>query len=290
MARPTTALVLGAGGFTGLAWEVGLLLGLHEAGVDVSGADIVVGSSAGAVVAAQLACGKPLAAMYDEQLAPLAEPVAGRFSPRVMLRYLWYLLLPGSSQATRFRLCQAALRMRTDGPVERIEEIVAQVQLPADWPDRRLLVTAVNADTGRLAAFGPESGVPLPTAVAASCAVPFVWPPVTAGGRPYVDGGIRSPTNADLAVGADSVVVVAPLTRSLSRDGRVSTMLARLGRGISTVVCAPDAASVRALGRDLLDPTNRSAAAQAGRAQGQGAAESVAAAWLGSAVAGGAIH
>jgi NTE family protein len=125
-----------------------------------------------------------------------------------------------------------------------------------------------------------DGGVDLVHAVAASCAVPLVWPPVTVGGHRYVDGGVRSATNVDVVTGVDRVVVLAPLPRSLSREQRIPAQLARTGARASAVA-SPDAASLAAIGRNVLDPAQRAAAARAGHSQAADVAEEVRAAWLG---------
>jgi NTE family protein len=148
-----------------------------------------------------------------------------------------------------------------------------------EWPDRALTVTAVDAATGEFRTFDRDSGVPLVPAVAASCAVPGVYPPVTIDGRRYVDGGMRSAANADLAAGYERVVVLAPITRGVgpmaSVDAQVSGMVARVA------VVSPDEAGRRAIGRNVLDPAARRPSAEAGRAQAASVAERVAAAWTG---------
>ena len=117
-------------------------------------------------------------------------------------------------------------------------------------------------------------------AVGACCAVPGVWPPVTIDGRRYVDGGVRSTTNVDLAAGCDRVVLLAPIPRSLGRHGRLDRQLATLRRaGAEVVVVAPDAAARRAIGRNVLDPAARAPSARAGRAQAATEAARVAAVW-----------
>jgi NTE family protein len=141
------------------------------------------------------------------------------------------------------------------------------------------VVTAVEASTGEFTPFDRDSGVPLLQAVAASCAVPGVYPPVTIGGRRYVDGGMRSATNADLAAQHERVVVLAPIPRGLgpmtSVAGHLRDLTAR------TAVVAPDGASRAAIGRNVLDPAARAPSARAGRAQAAAVAEQVAAAWTG---------
>ncbi len=79
--------------------------------------------------------------------------------------------------------------------------------------------------------FNRESGISLLDAVAASCAVPLVWPAATINGKRYIDGGVRSSANADLATGCGRVVVLAPILASLRRSGRISRQLATLAEG-----------------------------------------------------------
>lgn len=124
--------------------------------------------------------------------------------------------------------------------------------------------------------FGPAD---LVQAVASSCAVPLVWPPVTVDGRRFVDGGARSSTNADVAEGADRVVVLAPLPRALSRRHSIRAQLERTG-ATATAVVSPDAAALAAIGRNVLDPAQRQAAARAGYAQAAHVVAEVRAAWL----------
>jgi NTE family protein len=115
--------------------------------------------------------------------------------------------------------------------------------------------------------------------VAASCAVPGVYPPVTIGGRRYVDGGMRSAANADLGDGYDRVVVLAPIPRGFgpmaSVDAQVTGMVCRVA------VVAPDDDSRTAIGRNVLDPAARAPSAEAGRAQAATVAERIAEVWTG---------
>lgn len=268
--RGRTALVLGGGGVTGIAWEAGVLAGLAESGVDLVGsADVIVGTSAGAVVGARLATGTAVRDLYAEQFDDPATVITARFGPSVGIRMLAYQLLPGLRSTRRARLGRAALKAGRRADSEEVARIIASLRLPAQWPRRELLVTAVDAETGQLRVFNAASGVPLSDAVAASCAVPLVWPPVTVDGHPYIDGGIRSPTNADLAVAATSVVVLAPIPQALSKAGRVSTQVRRLGPQVDTTVVRPDKAALAAFGRDVLDQSRAAPSAQAGFAQGQ---------------------
>ena len=200
--------MLGGGGVTGVAWETGVLAGLAARGVQLGGADLIVGTSAGSVVGAQLAWGRSLDQMYADQLKPGGPPGgAARLRPRHIALYVWAALRHRDPTAARARIGRLATSARTMPEAERRAVIASRV--PGDeWPARRLMITAVDTGSGESRAFEAGPGVGLIDAVAASCAVPGVWPPVTIGGRRWMDGGMRSPANADLAAGCDAVVVL----------------------------------------------------------------------------------
>jgi NTE family protein len=260
-----TALVLGGGGITGIAWELGILTGLARAGVDLTDADVVVGTSAGSVVGCQITSGVPLEELYAEQLQPADAELGGRFARSAAVRLAVPYLLPGSGRDKLRRVGALALREHAPGSVDR--EAVIRSRVPVDrWPDRDLLITAVEAETGRFTVFDRHSGVDLVSAVAASCAVPTVWPPVAIDGYHYVDGGMRSTANVDLAEGADRVVVLAPLPRSFSKAASIRAQLGRVAPREWSVV-APDASALRDFGPNLLDPARRAHAALAGLRQ-----------------------
>jgi NTE family protein len=271
-------LVLGGGGITGIAWEIGVVAGLVAAGVDLSSADLVVGTSAGSVVGAELLSGVAIEKVYEGQLADATGERADRLGLGVIVRLLTTSLWSRRPERGRARLGRAALAARTQPESEwraRFEQGLSSLA----WPDRRLLITAVDAGSGEAKVFERDSGVPLLDAVAASCAVPLVFPPVTINGRRYVDGGMRSLANADLAAGCDRVVVLAPVTASLRRAGRISRQLASLGPGVRSVTVSPDAAARRTIGSNVLDPARRADAARAGRAQAARLAGAVGAVW-----------
>src|SRR5260370_10218872 len=212
------ARVLGGGGVTGIAWETGLLAGLAEAGVDLTSADLVVGTSAGSVVGAQILSGVSVQDLYAEQLTEPRAERAATMGGTITLRFAAPLVGPGGEERARARLGRAALKARTVPESER--KAILKQRLPADsWPERRLLITAVDAETGELRVFDRDGGVSLLEAVAASCAVPPVWPPLSIDGHRYIDGGGRSISNADLSTGCDRAVVVAPVTFALRKSG-----------------------------------------------------------------------
>jgi NTE family protein len=278
------ALVLGGGGVTGVAWELGLLAGLAEQGMDLSQADLVVGTSAGSVVGAQLTSGASLAELYAAQLAPPGHEIAARMGLRTKIRFAWVLARSTDPVQARVRFGRMALATRTVPPAER--RAVIEARLPRrDWPGQRLLITAVDADSGEFAAFDAASGVGLVDAVGASCAVPGVWPPVTINGRQWIDGGMRSAANADLAAGCERIAVIAPLVRGFRTMPSVASQVAELRSGGSAVaVVEPDRAALEAIGRNVLDPARRAPAARAGHDQAAAVAAEVAAVWQEGAV------
>ena len=276
------ALVLGGGGLTGVAWEVGLLLGLAEAGVDLGEADLLVGTSAGSIVAAQVACSVPFDRMFARQVEPTAGEIASRIGWTYGLRLLWTGLLAGGNPE-RFRVRVGALARAAHTVREADWRAVIADRLPVhEWPDRPLLITAVNATNGAFVIFDRGAGVPLVDAVAASCAVPLVWPPVTVGSRRFVDGGMRSAANADLASGCELVVIVAPQARGGGPlPGPRSQADALRAQGAQVVLVTPDVSSVAAMRPNALDPVRRAPSAHAGRAQGRSVAAEISAIWSG---------
>jgi len=272
------ALVVGGGGVTGVAWELGMLAGLAEAGVDLSTADLMVGTSAGSVVGAQFASGIPVEELYARQLAAAGAEIAARMSTGAVLRWVWTALSSRDPQRARARIGRMALAAKTIPEAERRAVIESRLPGP-DWPERRLLIAAVDAESGQFRAFDRESGVSLVDAVGASCAVPGVWPPVTIDGRRWIDGGARSSANADLAAGCERIVVLAPLTVGFGPMPSVAAQARELRKHARVAVVSPDRAAKRAIGRNVLDPARRAPSARAGRSQAAAVAPAVAEVW-----------
>ncbi|GLW72150.1 patatin [Kitasatospora phosalacinea] len=271
-------LVLGGGGLAGISWETGLLHGLAEAGVDVPGtADHVLGTSAGATVAGQLASGLPLAELYRRQTEPALQnheitPPAEALG--ALLDTVGELMAEiDDPTELRRRIGELALAADTVPAADRLAVIAGR--LPGrDWPAWPLTLTAVDTATGEPRTFDRHSGVPLLDAVAASCAVPGVWPTVEIDGRHYMDGGIRSSNNADLMTGQQAVLVLAPMT-----DPFLAGELAQLESTGRVLAVTPDEASLAAAGPNPLDSAVRTPSAEAGRAQGHRIADQVRALW-----------
>jgi NTE family protein len=274
------ALVLGGGGLTGIAWEWGIIAGLAEAGVDLTNADLVIGTSAGSVVGAQLATQADPNERFTRQLAGPGSEIAARVRPLTMARLAWAVLRTRSAEQARRNIGQVARTTRTVPASARREVIAARLPVHT-WPDRRLVITAVDAGSGQRVAFDRAAGVDLVDAVAASCAVPGVWPPVPIGGRLFIDGGVSSPANADLAASAGRVMILAPLVRGFGPITGVAAQATELRRHAQVVVVQPDGAALKAIGRNVLDPARRAPAARAGLAQARSCVAQIHQVWSG---------
>ena len=268
------ALVLGGGGVAGISWITGLLAGLADAGQDVTGADVVIGTSAGANVAAQIGSGLSLAELFARQVDP------ARQSRELMAVVDWEKFAAdiepytgGASTQAEYMISLGRFALDADTVPEPERIAVIESRLPSrDWPVRPTKLTAVDCVSGELTVFDAASGISLVEAVAASSAVPGIWPPVTIEGRRYMDGGVRSADNADLAEGFARVVVISPLglDSPLPTFMPLREVLAGLKDGGAAVtLVSPDEASVAAIGTNALDPGTRVPAATAGRAQGR---------------------
>ena len=274
------ALVLGGGGLSGVAWETGILAGLAAGGADVTTADYVLGTSAGATVAAQIGSGLAIAELFDRQTVPALQsaeltPDLGRV---IELMESWATLpleFPDPAELRRV-VGQRALAVQTVPEAERRAVIAGRLPQHT-WPSRQLAVVAVDAHSGEVRVFDNGSGEDLVDAVTASCAIPGIWPPVTIGPARYIDGGARSVVNADLAAGYRRILILAPMADP-SLDEQVAGLVGA-GEEAEVLVITPDDESTAAFGLNPLDPAVRAPAARAGYAQGQRAAAATARLW-----------
>ena len=277
------ALVLGGGGVAGIAWELGLLTGLADEGVDLTGADLIVGTSAGSVVAAQITGTASLDALFDRQLVPTDQ--SGELMADLDLDGLTAMFgdaVRDASTPDEMRAAIGRVALATATVAESARRAVIEHRLPDhEWaPDRDVRVVAADAKSGETRVFTRDQGVSIIDAVAASCAVPGVWPPVTIEDRRYIDGGVRSATNADLAAGCGTIVIVAPMIDIAGiADATAAAAIEQLSRTSAVLWVRPDDASTAAIGANPLDPATREPAATAGRAQGRAIAAEVKATW-----------
>ncbi len=289
------ALVLGGGGSTGNAWLIGVIAGLFDAGLDVTTADLTIGTSAGSTTAAQLAGATPtellvatLAAAPRQRTSP-AGSERGRVPSQQVADQLERrrTIIASAEDAAdmRRRMGAAALDLdaASDGTWQAQWRAIVAARLPSQrWPQRSVIITAVDARTGDPVVFDSHSGVDLADAVAASCAS---GRPYRIGDIPYIDGGYRSNAdNADLAAGYARVLVLSPFGgRTLTQldwGMHLSTQVDGLRAGGSSVeTIVPDGSAEHLFGANAMDLSLRPAAAQAGYDQGRALAGPLTAFW-----------
>ena len=274
MSATRRALVLAGGGFAASAWEVGLISGVAATGIDLRGYDMFLGTSSGARVALQLASGSDLDELFRQQLGPVPSPGAPPSKvdwPKVRAEWARAKETGGGSAAILQRVGALALEIVGSAGGGRRKDVAAQ--LPAQtWPEKALVIVAVNAETGERRAFDRNTGVELVDAVMATTAF-WGWPPAFFEGHHYIDGGFYSSDNADLASGFDQVLILAlrPPVPSLSvalLDEAVESL--RAG-GAKVEVVHPDEDCLEAFASvgGPMNPAVRAPAAKAGRTQGQ---------------------
>ena len=290
------ALVLGGGGAAGNAWEIGIVAGLAEAGLDLTeAADLVIGTSAGATTAAQVRSGTRAVELLAAVLSPPPQPARQNRErppslPMATVFERMRAIGAAATSAADLQRAMGAFGLESDSTLEPgagQRRATVAARLPSrEWPERPMIVVAVNAHTGEVVTFDRDSGVELVDAVTASTALPGLVPTVSINGTRYIDGGVRSPDNADLASGYAKVVVLSPLGgrsqtppeagqfEGLRRPPEWGTDLASQvealrKQGSRVEVITPDADSRAAMGTNQMDPATRIPAARAGSAQGK---------------------
>ena len=281
------ALVLGGGGPVGIGWLAGLCAGLAAVEVRLAGADLVVGTSAGSVVGAQLSAGVDLAATV-EMLAAAAAASHGTTTGLVTsgadeaLAGLTALLAEAAGAgpagaATRARIGRLACESPTVDEAGFLAQFAALAEVP--WPEP-FVCTAVDTLSGAFRVWDRSSGVELQRAVASSCAVPTIFPPVTMAGGRYMDGGLRDLLNADVALGHQHVLAVSCTVLELPEgfdEPDLAVLLASAvaqldalrhgGAQLEVIVPGPEFLEVSDWGLSLMDFTRVERAWEAGLAQ-----------------------
>jgi len=262
-----SAVVLGPGGPVGTAWLAGLAAGLRDEGLDLGTADLIVGTSAGAIVGAILASGGD-----PGRLAALPEPAdpggTVRTDPDRLAEVFATLGDPGIGRAEALRrVGRLAVTASTGDPeaaIARMQFLVGTV----NWPDRPLLIPSVDAETGEAVIWNQHGTASLAEAVAASTAFPATAPPITIDGRRYIDGALRAGANVDLAGDAGVVIVAEPMAHAFGASSTAA--------GAKVVVrLVPNAEAIKAFGPDITDRSVWTPAYQAGVSQAPDAAKRI---------------
>jgi len=271
------ALVLGAGGHAGIAWELGVLAGLADGDAPEHEADLVIGTSAGSIVGALVTSGVSLDDLFQRHVDPARQTAES--APAidfVQWRADFMRAREGSDEAAAVvkRFGVLARQVPTTTRDARRRTIAARLPSPA-WPTTRdLRVVAADVESGERRVFDRTSRVDLVDAVAASCAVPGIWPTVAVDGREYMDGGVYSIDNADLATGCARVLILTVQARvpALSVQSLEFAVDQLRRNGAQVEIVHPDEATLKAFDAvrgNLLDPAVREPAARAGREQGR---------------------
>jgi NTE family protein len=282
----------------GFAWIVGALTALeHELGIRPEPADLLIGTSAGAVTAGILSCGVDVDSIRRHQLGmplPQDPPISWNYErdtggsrpPRPGWR-------PGSPRlvwggirnpaAISPLVALSGLLPAGRGTLAPIQLMIGAIAAGAGrdegWPDRPTWIVATDYATGRRVVFG-QAGAPeasLADAVGASCAIPAWYAPVQISGRRYIDGGTTSNASVDLLDPADydEVYVLAPMAALEPDSPRapVARLERRMRRtitrgilrdvsrlrdhGVRVILLTPGAEDLAMMGANLMNPRRR---------------------------------
>jgi len=280
------ALVLGGGGPLGIAWEAGLLAGLADEGVLLGDAGLVLGTSAGSVVGSALSSGVAPDLMAEAQREISARSASATQSAPPDLTPLmgFFMRMPLTGEPgldLRKEIGSYSLGAQTM-PAEAFVSMLAAMGLPAQWPDA-FACTAVDTETGEFRIWRKADSVPLSHAVASSCSVPGVYPPVTINGRRWMDGGMRSATNIDQAAGCERVVALAVVPNAMAAE-RMQPRLDHEAKAVTDAggaieMIVPDEPAQSVFGFNLMDGSRRVPCMEAGRAQGRREAARIRSFW-----------
>ncbi len=266
--KKTRAVVLGGGGVTGMAWEIGIITALLQEGIDLADADVIIGTSAGSFVGSALASGYDMRKLYDSQFIPNTSEVNTSVNSEIMK--LWTEAFQcGKDDKKKIgkMFGDIAKKYPPKISIEKRQSVVESRLTTTNWPSK-LKVTAIDAETGDLHVFDKDSGTTLINAVNASGAVPGLWPFVTFDESDWIDGGMVSSTNAHLADCYDKVVILSPMPQKYGLVPSVREDVAEMQKRANVSLIVPDKDSILAIGKNPYAPTHTASSAKAGFNQG----------------------
>lgn len=294
------AVVLGGGGPVGVAWELGLAAGLASGGIDLATADLVVGTSAGSIAGAMLTGGDDPAKLVDDIEAIFANGTDGsgvdQVNPDALAEFMELTFEVGTLTDDAARAAHTAKVGRFALAADTIGEdamvgALGTVLAGRPWP-AHFACTAVDTANGEFQVWDATSNIPLERAIASSCSVPGVYPPITINEKRYMDGGARSALNADVVAGYERAIVVSVMVMDLPPgidDPRISAYLATQraeieglkasGTQVELIVPDLEFLTISGFGMNLMDFTVLTAAAEAGTRLGKLEAERISAGW-----------
>ena len=273
------AIVLGGGGITGIAWESGIIASLISAGINLAEADTILGTSAGAFVGSALASGYDMEDYYAMQQGGNSEEPS--ISASLMTRLLWIkAFVYGGKKQNKIGKSLGRIAQNHPSKVSLDERLaIVRSRLVVKTFPPKLKVTAIDALSGETHLFDDQSGISLEQAVAASGAVPGVWPSISFNGTTWIDGGMISSTNALLVQNSKKIIILSPLPK---RNGFIPGAFEdaeKLKDHAEVFLFTPDEKSKEAIGANIYDTTNCKACANAGYEQGKNACNEVLKMW-----------
>lgn len=278
--KETRTVVLGGGGITGIAWEIGVLTGLLNQGINLAAADMIIGTSAGSFVGAALASGYDMNDYYNSQLTNNnTEP---QISASYEIMQLWqkaFSLGGGDVIEIGKNFGEIAKKHPPKISLEERISVVKSRLVTKDWSPN-LRITAIDAETGKLNYFDNNSGITIEQAVLASGAVPGVWPYVSFLGKDWVDGGMISSANAYLAKDYKKIVIIAPLIQKYGSVPNVFDDALELQKKSEVFLVTPDEYSMQAIGKNIYDASRTKICAEVGFEQGVKAAPLIKKIWI----------
>lgn len=262
------AVVLGGGGTTGIAWEIGILTGLSESNISLSHADKIIGTSAGSFVGVALASGYSIENLFQKYQTLSGFEIDIKISKRLYLSYI-LAYLRSLQNKSKLSCLLGKISQKNPEPIPRVKRmsVIKSRLVTQQWP-KNLVLTTIDADSGELVLLDASSNWDLIDAVAASAAVPGLWPIVRKQGKIWLDGGMYSTSNALLAQNYSKIVIIAPMPKKMGFFPSIYEDLSILQKHSNVILITPNAQSRKTIGSNPFDLKRCPKIVEAGKQQG----------------------